>query len=134
MVKSRFMVVTALLLLLIVAPVSAFSGAGSGTSADPYRITNANQFLEMRTDSGYFVLESDIDMTGKTWTSYVERGTSANPLHLDGQGHIVKNLVVKPISEQSTSYTGMFEIKGSAFSIKNVVFESPSLTETDYGS
>jgi len=106
MVKSRFMVVTALLLLLLAAPVSAFSGAGSGTSADPYCITTADQFLEMRTDSGYFVLENDIDMTGKSW-SYVARGTSDSRFHLDGQGHIVKNLAISSFR--------MFQIKGNIF-------------------
>jgi len=120
MVKSRFMVVTALLLLLLAAPVAAFSGAGSGTIDDPYRITTANQFLEIRTDSGYFVLENDIDMTGKTWGAPISRGESATEFRLDGQGHIVKNLVL--------SGNGMFTITGKRFSIKNVVFESPSLT------
>src|SRR5690606_7758998 len=63
-------------------------------------------------------------MTGKPWPAKVYGvGASDKPLHLDGQGHIVKNLVVTI----SGNKYGMFDLYGDAFSIKNIVFESPSM-------
>ncbi len=42
----------------------AFSGAGSGTENDPYRIFNADQLNELRYDTeAVYQLEADIDLS-----------------------------------------------------------------------
>lgn len=57
-----------LLFCSVTIPLSAqFSGSGSGTAGDPYRIYNAVQLNQVRNFLGqsnvYFSLEADIDMT-----------------------------------------------------------------------
>ena len=51
-----------IMLFLIEAPASAFSGSGAGTVADPYQITNATQLQEMKDNlTAHYALMNDID-------------------------------------------------------------------------
>jgi hypothetical protein len=81
---------------------SGFSG-GSGSSKDPYRISNATQlaFIALQTNKGekkysqaFYKLTRDIDLSGHYWTPI---GTSAKHFSgtLDGSGHTIKGLAVK---------------------------------------
>jgi len=65
---SAMLVITAavslaMLFVSVTAPATAaFSGGGSGTPADPYRITNVGQLQEMKDDlSASYILVNDID-------------------------------------------------------------------------
>lgn len=93
-----------------------FSGAGSGTKDDPYRIFNADQLNQVRNflnnNEVYFSLEADIDMTQwiaennptQGWqpigsTEYAFKG------RFNGNGHIISNLM---INRPNTDYIGLF--------------------------
>ena len=70
-----------------------FSGKGSGTEIDPYRITNARQMNEVRYNlSAYYVLEEDIDLS--KFSDWIPIGSDADPFvgQLDGRGHVIRNV------------------------------------------
>ena len=134
-----------LLCALCIAPAMAFSGAGSGTEIDPYQITTPTQFLELRDDTrGYFVLMNDLDMTGYPWSGTQTQNSIQVPgyaaiFSLDGQGHVVKNMVITRYyladSVSLNSYfVGMFPMidGGTVYTktIKNILFESPTASKT----
>ena len=101
------------ILSLFTMQVSAqFSGEGSGTEGDPYRITNALQLSQMANflnDSNvYFQLENDIDLT--EWISensprlgWTPIGNKDMPFcgHFDGQNHIVFGFSMNRSSEDT---------------------------------
>ncbi len=95
---------------------------GSGTSADPFIISNVNdllEFAEVATYSGgtpdlskaYYALGGSIDMSGITFKAIASfSGT------LDGKGYSISNLTVTPVS---TTPTALFnKIEGAT--IKNL--------------
>lgn len=92
-----------------------FSGAGSGTEDDPYRIFNADQLNQVRNflnnDDVYFSLEADIDMTqwiaenNPTQGWQPIGGTSSFRGTFKGNGHIISNLT---INRPETDDIGLF--------------------------
>lgn len=93
-----------------------FSGSGSGTESDPYRITNPillNQLRYYLNKSGvYFKLMVDIDLTEFIEDEYPSQGwlpvgTSSTPFKgiLEGNGKTISGLW---ISRSSTDYVGFF--------------------------
>ena len=102
--------VTLILLFLIAAPASAFSGSGAGTPADPYQITNATQLQEMADDlDAHYVLMNDIDCDVapyNTGAGFVPIGNSINPFigTFNGQGHIITALYINRPSGQLSYY------------------------------
>ena len=120
-----------LLLLMLVCPAYAFSGSGSGTAEDPYLISTPAQFLEIKNDGAkYYRLTADLDMTGKPWTTQIEIGSSSPGFTLDGDGHIVSNLVItSSYSSSSNGFRGMFRKYGPyPVTFKDIVFENPVLS------
>lgn len=100
---KRFFVFGAMLLCAVLSAWAQFSGQGSGTTTDPYRITNAAQLSQMANflnmSNVVFRLENDIDLTEwieennpeEGWTSigvkdYCFQGT------FDGNGHTICGL------------------------------------------
>ena len=80
-----------------------FSGSGSGTKDDPYRIFNADQLNQVRNFVGktvYFSLEADIDMTqwiaennpSQGWLPIGGGSTSSFSGIFNGNGHTISNL------------------------------------------
>lgn len=92
-----------------------FSGSGSGTKDDPYRIFNADQLNQVRNFVGktdvYFSLEADIDMT--QWIAENNPSQGWQPIGKDsgfrgnfnGNGHIISNLW---INRPHTRNIGLF--------------------------
>ena len=121
-----------LLLLMLVCPAYAFSGNGSGTAADPYLISTPAQFLEIKDIAAnkYYRLTDDLDMTGKPWGGEpIIVGTLSPGFTLDGDGHIVSNLVINSSTGTSTLRRGMFSGGGSyPLTFKDIVFENPVLS------
>ena len=112
---------TALILACLAAPAAAFSGAGSGTEADPYIITTPAQLQEMATDlDGYYKLGNDIDLSGFSWTPV---GSSSAPFRgvLDGDGYTISNLnLINNVISGIFSYISgakILNIKLSSFTI-----------------
>ena len=82
----------------------AYSGNGSGTTEDPYEITNVDQLQEMRDDlNSYYELENDIDASDtKYWN--------------DGKGFL-------PIGDSTMGFSGWLD--GKNFEISNLYINRP---------
>jgi hypothetical protein len=113
------------ILLLVIFPLNAlaFSGDGSGTSGDPYQISNCNELQEMKDDlSADYILVNDIDCAASnTWNSgagYIPAGTSGSRFtgSLDGQNYSITDLF---IDRGSTDFIGLFAYTNRA-TIENV--------------
>ena len=88
---------TALILACFAAPAAAFSGAGSGTEADPYIVTTPAQLQEMNNDlDAYYKLGNDIDLsslgTSTSDTSLIGSASAPFKGSLDGNGHTISNI------------------------------------------
>jgi len=84
-----------------------FSGLGSGTSWDPYIITNVNELQEMNNEpSAWYELGNDIDASDTiNWNS----GEGFVPISVfqgtfDGQGHNITDLFIN----RSRNFQGLF--------------------------
>lgn len=105
--KKLTLIILALLLALSLAACGSAAGStddkitGSGTEADPYRISTAAQLQQaaelIGQDSAYagacYTLAADIDLGGKSWAPM---GTEAMPFSgcFDGNGHTVRNFKI----------------------------------------
>jgi hypothetical protein len=98
--RRRLILVAAAAVLVVLAlsgSVWAFSGAGSGTEADPYIITTVEQLQEMENDlTTYYVLGNDIDASGTVnWnggTGFVPIGTFTGTF--DGRGYTITGFYI----------------------------------------
>ena len=99
-----------LVVLTLCGSAWAFSGAGSGTEADPYVITTVQQLQEMQDDlDAYYVLGNDIDASGTaSWNGGAgfEPVGSYDPNYsftgtLDGRGHVITGLYIYRPSSNS---------------------------------
>lgn len=103
----------------------AFSGAGNGTSGDPYIITTVVQLQEMEDDlTAYYILASDIDAAiTNTWNGgagFLPIGVSIVPFvgSLDGRGYVIYDLFV-----DGREFNGLFGAIGATGIVKNVGLE-----------
>ncbi|MBQ9560471.1 MAG: Ig-like domain-containing protein [Bacteroidaceae bacterium] len=113
-----------------------FSGAGSGTSSDPYQITNAEQLFEVRNSlSAYYKLMNDIDLTewiaaespSQGWTPI---GTTTTPFSgiFDGNNKSIKGLY---INKPSVDYVGLIGY-ATACTISNICLVNPIVIGNNY--
>ena len=134
---SRFITALALLATATTAwAQSSFSG-GSGTQADPYKISSSADLVQLATDINnstsrlyedqYFVQTGNINMSG---INFVPIGINDNSYHqfrgkYNGQNYTISNLTVNG----SYDYAGLF---GYIYNgdIDNVRLVSPSITNT----
>jgi hypothetical protein len=103
----------------------AFSGAGTGTSGDPFQITTCAQLDSMNADlSADYVLQNDIDcsgagsLNGGTGWSPIGGGTSFSGT-LDGQNHKINKLDLSGMPS-TTNYEGMFSQLTGAAVVENL--------------
>ena len=128
---------TALCLVLVAAGASAqFSGSGSGTKDDPYRIYNAAQLNQVRNflnnANVVFSLEADIDMTDwiadnnpvQGWSPIGNSDNNAFCGTFNGNGHTISNLWIK---RPDTDYIGLFGCAGISSEIHDL-----TLTDARY--
>lgn len=99
---------------------------GSGSATDPYRIATKEQLalFDLSTDkydNKYFVLTTDLDMSGKYWKAKSFNG------HLDGKGHTIRNLTIK--GSDVANYAGFISQTTAPVVtyLQNINFESPVL-------
>ncbi len=103
-------------LLNVLWASAQFSGSGSGTSTDPYRIFNADQLTQLRNflnqEGVYFKLQNDIDLTDWLAENYPSQGwqpvgSSTEPFKgiLDGNNKTISGF---SITRSSTDYVGLF--------------------------
>ena len=125
---------------------------GSGTSDDPYIITNSTHLRQIDNDPGaYYELGADIDLTedtregGKFYykPSGYALGFGWKPIigfygTLDGKGHTIKGLYQTTFAETDTTTYKMNDIQGlfanvsGNLTIKNLVLENFDMTCHDY--
>jgi len=120
---------------LFLAKHSKYSG-GAVTAADPYRIANPDDWLELTVASAdwskQFVLTADLDLAGliltpvapDTGTTPGFQGTPFTGV-LDGNGHVIRNAV---IYRPSTDYVGLFGYLGTGAQIRNLGLVDGNLT------
>lgn len=118
--KRLLLKITALALTLCLAMSLAVTGmaAGSGTIADPYLISTAEELAAMGENlSAHYRLTANIDLGGAAWTPV---GTKASPFtgSLDGAGFAVTGLNVS-VSSAGNCAAGLFGYTEGA-SIKNL--------------
>ena len=93
-----------------------FSGSGSGTESDPYRIFNADQLSQLRNflnqEGVYFKLQNDINLTDWLADNYPSQGwqpvgSSTEPFKgiLDGNNKTISGF---SITRTSMDYVGLF--------------------------
>ena len=127
--------------LVFPAGMSAqFSGSGSGTKDDPYRIFNADQLNQVRNFVGktdvYFSLEADIDMTqwiaennpSQGWLP-IGNNNSGFRGKFNGNGHTISNLW---INRPNTDYIGLFGYISTGADIQNLKLENADYAGKDY--
>lgn len=96
-------------------------GGGSGTQSDPYRIASKTDLMELgATPTDYdkhFIVTSDIDLSGETFTHAViapdtamVSGYDGTPFSgtFDGQGHVISNLTIDVEGLPVNDYLGLF--------------------------
>ena len=116
-----------------------FSG-GSGTTEDPYQIDSVDDLLLLgeNTDfyADYFILTSDLDLSGYEFSQAVIAGDTDtdSPFDgteftgsFDGDAHTISNLTVS-----GACYCGLFGKTGSGCSISNLGLVNVSITGTGY--
>lgn len=108
---------------------------GSGTEEDPYRIYSAED-LQGATNSGYFLVMNDIDLTSwinensptEGWQAIGRNSTAAT--YINGDGHTVRGLWINA----TQGYNGLFSNYSAGY-IKNLnveVAEGKSVKGGDY--
>ena len=103
--------------------------AGSGTSADPYIITNYNQLKEAAYDvTKYYRLDADINMQGKNpimLSSYQQPFTGT----FEGNTHTISNGTYG-----GYEYVGLFGYNNTSGTIKGLKLENINVTARDYAA
>ena len=99
--NMRKIIITTLLSIVCVLANAQFSGKGSGTLEDPYKIETPFNVDEIRNFAGlkdvHFILTSDIDMTDFISDNYGDAGWYPIPDfcgNLDGEGHTITGLKI----------------------------------------
>jgi len=110
----------------------SYSGYGSGTEADPYRVSTADQLDEVRDYQGvgvYWRQVNDISLSDyQAGNGWVPIGEDGDPFYgeFDGQNHSITDLVIN----RSASYQGLFGyVVGK---VKQTRVVSGSVTGTTY--
>ena len=135
---KKLLTSAALMLCTVFATFAQFSGSGSGTESDPYRIFNADQLTQLRNflnqEGVYFKLQNDINIAAWLTDNYPNQGwqpvgSSSEPFKgvLDGNGKTISGF---SINRSSTDYVGLFGYISGA-TIKNLTIEG-NVTGNDY--
>jgi len=128
--------------LCAIVPMLAqgFSGSGSGTSDDPYRIFNADQLNQVRNFLGktdvFFSLEADIDLApwlaeNNPYEGWQPIGTESSPFQgaFNGNGHTISNLT---INRPETDNVGLFGYCQNGATIRKVILSNCSVIGKNY--
>ncbi|MFW6141395.1 MAG: GLUG motif-containing protein [Candidatus Saliniplasma sp.] len=114
---------------------STFAG-GSGTSIDPYQISNVHELQNMSTDlTAHYVLTNNIEASATIgWNSgagFMPIGTSSTPFSgsFDGKGHTISNLYIyRPM----TNYIGLLGSISTGGFVSNLTLDDNEITGYDY--
>ena len=152
---KKLLTTGALLLCSLLTSFAQFSGSGSGTADNPYKIFYKDEFNELRNclnqEGVYYILMNDLDLSEDDWLSnnyptqgWQPVGSTSAPFKgiLDGNGKTISGF---SITRTSSDYVGLFgavegatiknltlkgDIKGKAY--VGSLFGSGSATVTNY--
>lgn len=118
------------LLLFTVGAQAQFSGKGSGTTNDPYQVTDAYELSEVRNDlTASYKLMNDIDLTewindNNPTAGWAPIGTSAVLFTgtFEGNNKCIYGL---KINRPSLDYIGLFGYSGNGGKISNTILVCP---------
>jgi GLUG motif-containing protein len=135
-----------LFFILTVCPPlwSQYSG-GDGSTENPYQIANVDDLLALGGNTDHydaqFILTSDIDLTGYTFTSaLIAPDTDGSTLYFqgmqfigifDGNGHTISNLIIDD-DGVGYEYLGLFGHLGSDGQVKNLGLLNASIQGCNY--
>lgn len=107
------------MMLFVRATAFAFIGSGAGTSSDPFLVTTAAEFNDVRNDlTAYYKQTADISLSGyANWTAIGVFSTSPFSGTYDGDGHKVTGL---SITSTAANGNGLFGVVGAGGVIKNL--------------
>ena len=131
-IHVHFISVIAIFLCAGVDFAGAYSG-GTGTAADPYRISNVANWQEMTSETRqdkYFVLTTDLDFSGivmRPVAAGSDGGYTNTPFScvFDGGCHIVRNGILNPTQND---HVGLFGNLGNKGVIRNLGIENVQVT------
>jgi hypothetical protein len=108
--------------------------SGTGVPGDPFTICSVGQLVALSGDSGLwgddYKLIADIDMTSIPNHVPIGNGTTQFTGSFDGDNHTISNLTVN----YNANYNGLFGYTSSTSTVKNIIFESATITGRDYSS
>lgn len=122
---------TILITFLMLVPnyiFAQFSGNGSGTSDDPYQITNAGELFEVRNDlSASYKMMNDVDLT--EWIEENNPQSGWGPINnfsgdFDGNGKRIYGLYINRPTE---NHIGLFGVLGAGV-IHNIQIQHADIT------
>jgi len=114
------------------------AGAGDGTAASPYVITDAAGLAQLAVEVNagdakagkYYVLGNDIDLSAYgNWTPIGTNATNSFKGTFDGAGHTISGLY---INNASRDYAGLFGYVFTGALIKDVFIKGASVTAKTY--
>jgi hypothetical protein len=130
--SNKYLFFIILLGILILFPsISAVSGAGSGTSGDPYQITNCSTFQEIEnatSSSIYYSVINNINCAGYPFRIIEQISCSIN-----GNGYTISNLYIYNNSfaapgDPGNNRAGIFGYMTGTADISNINFVNASVT------
>lgn len=133
MKKIYMLLFFSFLSLISLSFISAFSGLGSGSEADPYQITNCLQLQEMGEDGleDNYILMNNINCSDTiNWNGglgFKPIGNNSNPTSvlLNGQNYIISNLYInRPVG----NYVGLFGYLLTSSGVYNIHLRNVSIT------
>lgn len=113
---------------IYVEAIEMFAG-GDGSKGDPYQISNKEELNNMHSAAElekevYFVLTSDIDMTGIEWEPLNYDNNFLRTIHFDGAGYTISNFYCS-----FKNYPSFFGVLNG--SCKNVKFENAKVESAE---
>lgn len=115
---------------------SAGFTSGNGSEESPYEIETAAQLAYLKTalsgsypniQKKYYILKSNIDLAGKSWTPIGSNTAQNVCISLDGNGKTITNLMVS-VSGQAGLFTGLAGDDDFVSCIKNLTIRNADVT------
>ena len=111
---------------------------GAGTAASPWQIASAGDLQKLRDDSitGWddsFILTSNINMSGCTWTKTIGNRTTAFTGLLDGGGFSISGLTIS-VAETADAYAGLVGRLASPGKVTRIGFSGDVSASATTGS
>ena len=138
MMKNTFqkLILGCLLLTATMAANAQFSGSGSGTSIDPYLITNYTQLNEVRNDlTAHYRLDTDVNASS-AWVPIGDNTDDATRFTgtFDGNGHTVTISGMGTVPPRSSYYyVGLFGYLSSGATVQNLKIAGSLSFTANYG-